>query len=93
MEKRAKYAKASWIFFAIGISALVISILLPASIVSKFETLKPAGFTTLFFSPAMGLVGGILGIVARKMWPAILNLLLIFSFPIVMFGGTLLLGP
>lgn len=93
MEKRATYEKASWLFFGIGILAVLISVLLPQSVVSSFETLKPAGFTTLFFAPTVGFVGCILGIVAKKILPALLNLLLIFSFPIVMFLGTLLLGP
>ena len=77
-----------------GIILLIISILIPYNSLEFIlgEGLRPAGLVTIYINPILGIIGIASSIHRRKWALAILNILLIFSFFIVMAIGYGILG-
>lgn len=83
MNKR----KISMIFFIIGLLAFGISLILPVDILEAYTNLRPVGIGTLIVFPILGIVGLLFAIREKTIVAALLNVLLILSFPIVMLIG------
>ena len=75
--------------FLLGLVIFVISYLLPVDVFEGFTSLRPAGLTSMFVCPIVGLIGLIFGIKDKDKLFIILNLLLILLLPISMFVGHL----
>lgn len=82
--------KVSKSLFFIGIVILFISYIIPTDIFSRFTELKPLGLSTIFICPVVGIIGVIFSIKEKSILFFFLNLILIFSFPILMFLGNIL---
>ena len=78
--------------FILGFAILIISILLPESVVNQFGAMKPVAYTSLIICPLLGIVGLLFSIKNKDLIYGILNGLLIVSFPLVMFIGYALFG-
>lgn len=78
--------------FAIGLIIYIISYLLPTNLFNNFTQIKPIGMSTIFICPILGIIGLIFSIKSKSILFSILNLILVFSFPITMFVGYNLLG-
>lgn len=78
--------------FAIGLIIYIISYLVPTNIFNDFTKIKPIGMSTIFICPILGIIGLIFSIKSKSILFSILNLILVFSFPITMFVGYNLLG-
>lgn len=89
-SKQIRYNKISqWTIF-LGVLSLVIGFLIPYdAFEALFGNLRTLGLLTVYVLPALGLLGGIFSILARKPLNFFLNLIMIFSFPILMFLGSL----
>ncbi|EFA90229.1 hypothetical protein HMPREF0628_1245 [Peptoniphilus lacrimalis 315-B] len=75
--------------FLCGIVILFVSFFIPTY---NFPTLKPIGLSTMIICPMFGFLGIIFSILNKKYIYIILNLLLVFSFFIVMTLGLFFLG-
>ena len=75
--------------FLLGLVIFVISYLLPVDVFEGFTSLRPAGLTSMFVCPIVGLIGLIFGVKEKDKLFIILNLLLILLLPISMFVGHL----
>lgn len=80
-----------YIFF-IGLIIYIISYLAPTNIFNDFTQIKSIGMSTIFICPILGIIGLIFSIKSKSILFSILNLILVFSFPITMFVGYNLLG-
>ncbi|MDU2830596.1 MAG: hypothetical protein E7C03_09125 [Anaerococcus sp.] len=76
--------------FVLGIIIFVISYILPVDLLNKITELKPLGISTIFICPILGIIGLISSIKRKSIIFVFLNLLLVLSFPIIMFIGNLL---
>ncbi len=76
--------------FLCGIVILFVSFFIPTY---NFPTLKPIGLSTMIICPMFGFLGIIFSILNKKYIYIILNLLLVFSYFIVMSLGLFFLGP
>jgi len=76
--------------FLCGIVILFVSFFIPTY---NFPTLKPIGLSTMIICPMFGFLGIIFSILNKKYIYIILNLLLVFSFFIVMSLGLIFLRP
>ena len=76
--------------FVLGIIIFVISYILPVDLLNKITELKPLGISTIFICPKLGIIGLISSIKRKSIIFVFLNLLLVLSFPIIMFIGNLL---
>ncbi len=76
--------------FLCGIVILFVSFFIPTY---NFPTLKPICLSTMIICPMFGFLGIIFSILNKKYIYIILNLLLVFSFFIVMSLGLIFLGP
>lgn len=83
MNKR----KISMIFFIIGLLVFGISLILPVDILEAYTNLRPVGIGTLIVCPILGIIGLLFAIKEKTITVALLNVLLILSFPIVMLIG------
>ena len=81
--------KLSKKIFLFGLVIFVISYLLPIDIFENYTNLRPAGLTSMFVCPIVGLIGLIFGIKEKDKLFIILNLLLILLLTIAMFVGHL----
>ena len=79
--------RKSRLTFLIGLVPLLIAYFLPASIIDLFPNIKPMGIATLIICPLLGILGIIFAIREKSLVFALLNGLLILSFPIVMSIG------
>lgn len=91
-NKENKKSNIGIYIFFIGLSIYVISYLVPTNIFNNFTHIKPIGMSTIFICPILGIIGLIFSIKSKSILFSILNLILIFSFPITMFVGYNLLG-
>ena len=76
--------------FLCGIVILFVSFFIPTY---NFPTLKPIGLSTMIICPMFGFLGIIFSILNKKYIYIILNLVLVFSYFIVMSLGLFFLGP
>lgn len=76
--------------FLCGIVILFVSFFIPTY---NFPTLKPIGLSIMIICPMFGFLGIIFSILNKKYIYIILNLLLVFSYFIVMSLGLFFLGP
>ncbi|MDK7721457.1 hypothetical protein QP555_00310 [Peptoniphilus lacrimalis] len=76
--------------FLCGLVILFVSFFIP---IDNFPTLKPIGMSTMIICPMFGFLGIIFSILNKKYIYIFLNLLLVFSFFIVMSLGLIFLGP
>lgn len=81
--------KLSKNIFLLGLAILVISYLLPVDIFESYTSLRPTGFTLMFFCPIIGLIGLVFGVKEKDKLFMALNILLILLLPITMFVGHL----
>ena len=91
-NNRAKKSNLGVYTFAIGLIIYIISYLVPTNIFNNFTQIKPIGMSTIFICPILGIIGLIFSIKSKSILFSILNLILVFSFPITMFVGYNLLG-
>lgn len=76
--------------FLCGLVILFVSFFIP---IDNFPTLKPIGMSTMIICPMFGFLGIIFSILNKKYIYIFLNLLLVFSFFIVMSLRLIFLGP
>ncbi len=81
--------KLSKKIFLLGLVIFVISYLLPVDVFEGFTSLRPAGLTSMFVCPIIGLIGLIFGIKEKDKLFMALNVILILLLPIAMFVGHL----
>ena len=82
--------KLSKKIFLLGLVIFVISYLLPVDVFEGFTSLRPAGLTSMFVCPIVGLIGLIFGIKEKDRLFILLNILLILLLPIAMLVGHLI---
>lgn len=82
--------KSLWTLI-IGVVCLVVS-----SILKDFEfgflgNLRPIGFVTIYICPILGITGIVLALIEKSVARALLNFLLLLSFPLLMIVGNMLI--
>ncbi|MFL8952146.1 hypothetical protein [Helcococcus kunzii] len=75
--------------FLLGLVIFVISYLLTVEIFESYTSLKQTRLTLMFVCPIIGLIGLTFGVKQKGRLFIVLNLLLIFLLPIVMFASHL----
>lgn len=93
---RNKWGNISRNVFIIGIIIFLISLFIPSESFWKLigePGITATGFSLLILMPIMGVIGIIAAIIGKKFIWIIPNALLVFSFFIAMFLGSILLGP
>ena len=53
--------------------------------------LRPIGFVTIYICPILGIIGIVLALIEKSVARALLNFLLLLSFPLLMIVGNLLI--
>lgn len=82
--------KSLWTLI-IGVVCLVVSFILKDFQFAFLGNLRPIGLVTVYICPILGIIGIVLALIEKSVARALLNFLLILSFPIVMFLGNLLI--
>lgn len=82
--------KSLWTLI-IGVVCLVVSFILKDFEFGFLGNLRPIGFVTIYICPILGIIGIVLALIEKSVARALLNFLLVLSFPIVMFLGNLLI--
>ena len=82
--------KSLWTLI-IGVACLVIAFILKDFEFGFLGNLRPIGLVTIYICPILGIIGIVLALIEKSVARALLNFLLILSFPIVMFLGNLLI--
>lgn len=83
-----KTSKISIVTLILGVVFFVLSFVLQPNLFEKFTgNLRTAGLFTIFICPILGLIGMITAFKNKKIILALLNIILIFSFPIFMYIG------
>ena len=82
--------KSLWTLI-VGVVCLVIAFILKDFEFGFLENLKPIGFVTIYICPILGVIGIVLALIEKSVARALLNFLLILSFPILMIVGNLLI--
>lgn len=82
--------KSLWTLI-IGVVCLVVSFILKDFQFGFLGNLRPIGFVTIYICPILGIIGIVLALIEKSVARALLNFLLVLSFPIVMFLGNLLI--
>lgn len=81
----------SKMIFLAGLLIFLACLFFPEKILSTYPDIKPLGMATIFILPLLGIGGIIFAIRERSILFAILNVLLVLSFPLTMFFGYLFL--
>ena len=82
--------KSLWTLI-IGVVCLVVSFILKDFEFGFLGNLRPIGFVTIYICPILGIIGIVLALIEKSVARALLNFLLLLSFPIVMFVGNMLI--
>lgn len=82
--------KSLWTLI-IGVACLVIAFILKDFEFGFLGNLKPIGFVTIYICPILGIIGIVLALIEKSVARALLNFLLLLSFPLLMIVGNLLI--
>lgn len=82
--------KSLWTLI-IGVVCLVVSFILKDFEFGFFGNLRPIGFVTIYICPILGIIGIVLALIEKSVARALLNFLLLLSFPLLMIVGNLLI--
>ena len=82
--------KSLWTLI-IGVVCLVVSFILKDFEFGFLGNLRPIGFVTIYICPILGVIGIVLALIEKSVARALLNFLLLLSFPILMIVGNLLI--
>ena len=82
--------KSLWTLI-IGVVCLVIAFILKDFEFGFLGNLRPIGFLTIYICPILGIIGIVLALIEKSVARALLNFLLVLSFPILMIVGNLLI--
>ena len=82
--------KSLWTLI-IGVVCLVIAFILKDFEFGFLGNLRPIGFVTIYICPILGVIGIVLALIEKSVARALLNFLLLLSFPILMIVGNLLI--
>lgn len=82
--------KSLWTLI-IGVVCLVIAFILKDFEFGFLGNLKPIGFVTIYICPILGIIGIVLALIEKSVARALLNFLLLLSFPLLMIVGNMLI--
>lgn len=82
--------KSVWTLI-IGVVCLVVGFILKDFEFGFLGNLRPIGFVTIYICPILGIIGIVLALIEKSVVRALLNFLLLLSFPILMIVGHLLI--
>ena len=80
--------KSMWTLI-IGVVCLVIAFILKDFEFGFLGNLRPIGFVTIYICPIVGIIGIVFSLIEKSVARALLNFLLVLSFPILMLMGHL----
>lgn len=82
--------KSLWTLI-IGVVCLVVGFILKDFEFGFLGNLRPIGFVTIYICPILGILGIVLALIEKSVARALLNFLLLLSFPLLMIVGNLLI--
>ncbi|MDU7032728.1 MAG: hypothetical protein E6324_03310 [Finegoldia magna] len=82
--------KSMWTLI-IGVVCLVVAFILKDFEFGFLGNLRPIGFVTIYICPILGVIGIVLALIEKSVARALLNFLLLLSFPLLMIVGNLLI--
>lgn len=82
--------KSLWTLI-IGVVCLVVSFILKDFEFGFLGNLRPIGFVTIYICPILGVIGIVLALIEKSVARALLNFLLLLSFPLLMIVGNMLI--
>ena len=82
--------KSLWTLI-IGVVCLMVSFILKDFEFGFLGNLRPIGFVTIYICPILGIIGIVLALIEKSVARALLNFLLLLSFPLLMIVGNLLI--
>lgn len=82
--------KSLWTLI-IGVVCLVVAFILKDFEFGFLGNLRPIGFVTIYICPILGVIGIVLALIEKSVVRALLNFLLLLSFPLLMIVGNLLI--
>lgn len=82
--------KSLWTLI-IGVVCLVVAFILKDFEFGFLGNLKPIGFVTIYICPILGVIGIVLALIEKSVARALLNFLLLLSFPLLMIVGNMLI--
>ena len=82
--------KSLWTLI-IGVVCLVVAFILKDFEFGFLGNLRPIGFVTIYICPILGIIGIVLALIEKSVARALLNFLLVLSFPILMIVGNMLI--
>lgn len=82
--------KSLWTLI-IGVVCLVVAFILKDFEFGFLGNLRPIGFVTIYICPILGIIGIVLALIEKSVARALLNFLLLLSFPLLMIVGNLLI--
>lgn len=82
--------KSLWTLI-IGVVCLVIAFILKDFEFGFLGNLRPIGFVTIYICPILGIIGIVLALIEKSIARALLNFLLLLSFPLLMIVGNMLI--
>ena len=82
--------KSLWTLI-IGVVCLVVGFILKDFEFGFLGNLRPIGFVTIYICPILGIIGIVLALIEKSVARALLNFLLLLSFPLLMIVGNLLI--
>ena len=82
--------KSLWTLI-IGVVCLMVSFILKDFEFGFLGNLRPIGFVTIYICPILGVIGIVLALIEKSVARALLNFLLLLSFPLLMIVGNMLI--
>lgn len=82
--------KSMWTLI-IGVVCLVVAFILKDFEFGFLGNLRPIGFVTIYICPILGVIGIVLALIEKSVARALINFLLLLSFPLLMIVGNLLI--
>lgn len=82
--------KSMWTLI-IGVVCLVVAFILKDFEFGFLGNLRPIGFVTIYICLILGVIGIVLALIEKSVARALLNFLLLLSFPLLMIVGNLLI--
>ncbi|MDU5809185.1 MAG: hypothetical protein E6Z65_08355 [Finegoldia magna] len=82
--------KSMWTLI-IGVVCLVVAFILKDFEFGFLGNLRPIGFVTIYICPILGIIGIVLALIEKSVARALLNFLLLLSFPLLMIVGNMLI--
>lgn len=84
MRKKTNFGR--WIFL-FGIFALILAFIMKDLKFGILGSLRPLGFVSVYVCPVVGATGIIVSLFERSLMNAVLNFILVLTFPILMMLG------